>query len=144
MMRGPRHIPRSPIAFSDLPFCLCKTSRRRSLNLSEPLSWRASAAFTSAPTSTGKIFQSPGSSPRLSICLPHAGGALLSLIGRMDRGYKITEECRQMKHKPSAYLKRFTYDTISHDPGTLLYLIRLVGAERVMIGSDYCFAIGYV
>jgi len=81
--------------------------------------------------------------PRLSICLPHAGGALLSLIGRMDRGYKITEECRQMKHKPSAYLKRFTYDTISHDPGTLLYLIRLVGAERVMIGSDYCFAIGY-
>lgn len=81
--------------------------------------------------------------PRLSICLPHAGGALLSLIGRMDRGHKINDECRQMKHKPSAYLKRFTYDTISHDPGTLLYLIRLVGAERVMIGSDYCFAIGY-
>ena len=81
--------------------------------------------------------------PRLSICLPHAGGALLSLIGRMDRGHKITEECRQIKHKPSAYLKRFTYDTISHDPGMLLYLIRLVGAERVMIGSDYCFAIGY-
>jgi len=81
--------------------------------------------------------------PRLSFCLPHAGGALPWLIGRMNRGHKITEECRQMKHKPSTYLRRFTYDTISHDPGALLYLIRLVGADRVMIGSDYCFAIGY-
>jgi len=81
--------------------------------------------------------------PRLEICLPHSGGALLSLIGRMDRGHKINDECRQMKRKPSAYLKRFTYDTITHDPGMLLHLIRLVGAQRVMIGSDYCFAIGY-
>ncbi|MBI2357589.1 MAG: amidohydrolase [Deltaproteobacteria bacterium] len=81
--------------------------------------------------------------PRLSFCLPHVGGALPYLIGRMDRGHKINEECRETKHKPSAYLRRFTYDTISHDPGALLYLIRLVGAERVMIGSDYCFAIGY-
>jgi aminocarboxymuconate-semialdehyde decarboxylase len=81
--------------------------------------------------------------PRLSFCLPHAGGALPYLVGRMNRGHKVTEECRQMKHKPAAYLRRFTYDTISHDPGALLYLIRLVGADRVMIGSDYCFAIGY-
>lgn len=81
--------------------------------------------------------------PRLTFCLPHAGGVLPYLVGRMNRGHKITEECRQMKRKPSAYLRRFAYDTISHDPGALLYLIRLVGADRVMIGSDYCFAIGY-
>lgn len=48
-----------------------------------------------------------------------------------------------MKRKPSAYIRRFYYDTISHDPGTLIYLIRLVGAQRVMLGSDYCFEIGY-
>ncbi len=81
--------------------------------------------------------------PRLTFCLPHAGGALPWLIGRMDRGYKIWEACRETKRKPSAYLKRFFYDTISHDPGTLIYLIRLVGSERVMLGSDYCFEIGY-
>ena len=81
--------------------------------------------------------------PRLSFCLPHAGGALPWLIGRMNRGYKIWEACRGTKHKPSAYLRRFFYDTISHDPGTLIYLIRLVGAQRVMLGSDYCFEIGY-
>ncbi len=81
--------------------------------------------------------------PRLTFCLPHAGGALPWLIGRMNRGYKIWETCREAKRKPSAYLRRFFYDTISHDPGTLIYLIRLVGAQRVMLGSDYCFEIGY-
>lgn len=81
--------------------------------------------------------------PRLTVCLPHAGGALPYLVGRMDRGHKIHPDCRGVRRRPSAYLRRFTYDTISHDPGALLYLIRLVGPERVMLGSDFCFKIGY-
>ncbi len=81
--------------------------------------------------------------PRLSINLVHAGGAFPYLVGRMNRGYKVSPHCKNIKHKPSAYLHRFTYDTISHDPGALSYLIRLVGADRVMLGSDYCFDIGY-
>ncbi len=81
--------------------------------------------------------------PRLTFCLPHAGGVFPSVVGRMNRGHKIWQECQKIKHKPTAYLRRFVYDTISHDPGTLLYLIRLVGPDRVMLGSDYCFEIGY-
>ncbi|MBI4456739.1 MAG: amidohydrolase [Acidobacteria bacterium] len=81
--------------------------------------------------------------PRLQVCLPHAGGAMPYLVGRMNRGYQISQECRLAKHKPSTYLRRFAYDTISHDSGALLYLIRLVGADRIMLGSDYCFEIGY-
>lgn len=81
--------------------------------------------------------------PRLTFCLPHAGGVLPYLVGRMNRGQRIWEECRSIKHRPSTYLRRFVYDTISHDPDLLLYLIRQVGTERVMLGSDYCFKIGY-
>ncbi len=81
--------------------------------------------------------------PRLNVNLVHAGGALPYLVGRMNRGFKVSEKCKEIKHKPSSYLRRFTYDTISHDPDALLYLIRLVGADRVMLGSDYCFDIGY-
>jgi len=81
--------------------------------------------------------------PRLTVCLPHAGGALPHLIGRMDRGHKIHPDCQGARRRPSSYLRRFSYDTISHDASALLYLIRLVGAERVMLGSDYCFKIGY-
>jgi aminocarboxymuconate-semialdehyde decarboxylase len=42
-----------------------------------------------------------------------------------------------------AYLRRFSYDTISHNPRALRYLIDTVGADRVMLGSDFCFDMGY-
>jgi aminocarboxymuconate-semialdehyde decarboxylase len=81
--------------------------------------------------------------PKLDICLPHAGGAFPYLIGRLNRGWKVREECRALKKPPSSYLRRFTYDTITHAPAPLRYLIDLVGADRVMLGSDYCFDMGY-
>ena len=81
--------------------------------------------------------------PKLSVCLPHAGGTLPYLIGRLDRGQKVRRELEHMKRRPSAYLRRFTYDTISHAAAPLRYLIDLVGPDRVMIGSDYCFDLGY-
>jgi aminocarboxymuconate-semialdehyde decarboxylase len=81
--------------------------------------------------------------PKLEICLPHAGGALPYLIGRLNHGWKVRQECRALKRPPSSYLRRFTYDTISHAPESLNYLINLVGVDRVMMGSDYCFDMGY-
>jgi aminocarboxymuconate-semialdehyde decarboxylase len=81
--------------------------------------------------------------PKLEICLPHAGGALPYLIGRLNHGWKVRAECKALKRPPSSYLRRFTYDTISHAPESLKYLIDLVGADRVMMGSDYCFDMGY-
>ena len=81
--------------------------------------------------------------PKLEISLPHAGGALPILRGRMDRGFVIRAECKTIRRAPSAYLKRFTYDSISYDEEILEYLIKLVGADRIMVGSDYCFDIAY-
>jgi len=81
--------------------------------------------------------------PKLQICLPHAGGAFPYLIGRLNHGWKVRQECKALKKPPASYLRRFTYDTISHAPESLDYLINLVGADRVMMGSDYCFDMGY-
>src|SRR5215475_13085767 len=81
--------------------------------------------------------------PKLQICLPHAGGAFPYLIGRLNHGWKVRQECKALKKPPLSYLRRFTYDTISHAPESLGYLIKLVGADRVMVGSDYCFDMGY-
>ncbi len=81
--------------------------------------------------------------PRLTVCLPHAGGALPYLVGRLDRGRRVRRELAHVRRPPSAYLRRFTYDTLSHSPAALRYLIDLVGADRVMLGSDYCFDMGY-
>jgi aminocarboxymuconate-semialdehyde decarboxylase len=81
--------------------------------------------------------------PSLRVCLPHAGGALPYLLGRLDRGYRVRPECRHLPRPPSAYVDRFVFDTIAHSPDALRYLIGLVGADRVMVGSDYCFDMGY-
>ena len=81
--------------------------------------------------------------PKLEICLPHAGGALPYLIGRLNHGWKVRQECKALKNPPSSYLRRFMYDTISHAPESLSYLIDLVGTDHVMMGSDYCFDMGY-
>jgi aminocarboxymuconate-semialdehyde decarboxylase len=81
--------------------------------------------------------------PKLDVSLPHAGGALPILRGRLDRGFHVRAECKTIKNPPSSYLKRFTYDTISYDEGQLEDLVKLVGVERIMVGSDYCFDIAY-
>ena len=80
--------------------------------------------------------------PKLEVNLPHAGGTLPGLIGRLDHGAKVRPELAHLKERPSAYLRRFTYDTIGHDDRINANLIRQVGADRVILGSDYCFDMG--
>jgi aminocarboxymuconate-semialdehyde decarboxylase len=45
---------------------------------------------------------------------------------------------------PSAYMRRFTYDTIGHTAAVVKFVIAEVGADRVMLGSDYCLDMGYL
>jgi aminocarboxymuconate-semialdehyde decarboxylase len=82
--------------------------------------------------------------PKLEVCLPHAGGALPYLHGRLRHGQGVRPETKDRARKPfSAYLRRFSYDIISHDAGALRYLVATVGADRVMLGTDFCFDMGY-
>jgi len=80
---------------------------------------------------------------KLEINLSHAGGTFPWLIGRLDQGAKVRPELKHMKQLPSAYLRRFTYDTIGHSDQITSNLIRSVGADRVTLGSDYCFDTGF-
>jgi len=80
--------------------------------------------------------------PKLEVNLPHAGGTFPWLIGRLDHGTKMRPELKHMRRMPSEYLRRFSYDTIGHDDRINANLVRLVGADRVLLGSDYCFDMG--
>jgi aminocarboxymuconate-semialdehyde decarboxylase len=80
--------------------------------------------------------------PKLGFNLPHAGGTFPWLIGRWDHGARVRPELKHMKQPPSSYLRRFTYDTIGHDDRINGALVKLVGADRVTLGSDYCFDMG--
>ena len=81
--------------------------------------------------------------PALEVMLPHAGGAFPGLIGRLDQGARVRPELKHLRHPPSDYLRRFSYDTIAHNDALLMNLIRTVGAGRVLLGSDYPFDMGY-
>ena len=82
--------------------------------------------------------------PRLEVVLPHAGGALPMLWGRLQHGQRVRTEAQGRAQKPfREYLRRFHYDTIGHAPEVVRYLVDLVGSDRVMLGSDYCFDMGY-
>jgi aminocarboxymuconate-semialdehyde decarboxylase len=81
--------------------------------------------------------------PRLKILLAHGGGALPYLHGRLDRGFVQRPEINKViSRPPTEYLKQFYFDTITHDPAVLKSLVELVGADHVLLGSDYPFDMG--
>ena len=81
--------------------------------------------------------------PNLQFTLPHAGGTLPIIIGRMDAGWTVRAETRRLASRPSSYLRRFYYDTVSHSGPVLEFLIQNIGIDRLVLGSDYCFDMGY-
>jgi aminocarboxymuconate-semialdehyde decarboxylase len=81
--------------------------------------------------------------PTLEVVLVHGGGLLPYHVGRFDRGHATRPEARaDGAALPSSYLRRFHYDTLVQWPGALNYLVNLVGADRVVLGSDHPFWLG--
>jgi len=81
--------------------------------------------------------------PNLRLCLSHGGGLLAFNIWRLDHSYGLrTDLQKRLPRKPSEYLKRMYFDTIVHSVSALDYLVRVVGADRVVIGTDYPMAMG--
>lgn len=73
----------------------------------------------------------------LRLVLMHGGGYLPYQIGRLDHGYRVRAESSGCADPPSTYLRRFWYDTITHAPGPLRFLLDEVGADRVVYGTDF-------
>ncbi len=76
--------------------------------------------------------------PKLKFVVAHGGGFLAHYHARMDHGWKARPDSSTMiKKKPSSYLKKFYFDTITFDTGLLESLIQKYGAKHVVMGSDY-------
>jgi aminocarboxymuconate-semialdehyde decarboxylase len=78
--------------------------------------------------------------PTVNLMLVHAGGFLPYQMGRLDHGWDVRKEPKQkISARPSEFLNRFYMDTITHNDSALGWLIRHVGSERVVLGSDLPF-----
>jgi len=79
----------------------------------------------------------------LTLILPHLGGTLPFLFERLDNGYRAFPDFKKTISKlPSEYLKRFYYDTVSFHKPALMCCYQSVGADHMVLGSDYPHVIG--
>ncbi len=79
----------------------------------------------------------------LRLCLSHGGGLLAFNIWRLDHAHHLRPEFRKnISQRPSAYLKKLYFDSIVHSVAALQYLVQVVGADRLVIGTDYPMAMG--
>ena len=78
--------------------------------------------------------------PSLKICVAHGGGPACIAMGRIDRSWHgMPAERRPIPQPPSSYQRRLYYDTVVGSEKALRFLLDEVGADRVVLGSDWPF-----
>jgi aminocarboxymuconate-semialdehyde decarboxylase len=77
--------------------------------------------------------------PGLSLVLLHGGGFFPYQAGRLRHARTVRPELAEAPADPWAYLGRLFFDIITHDPLALEYLVRRVGPDRVVMGTDLPF-----
>jgi aminocarboxymuconate-semialdehyde decarboxylase len=81
--------------------------------------------------------------PGLRVLLAHGGGALLAVRGRLRHAHGFQPQARaRLRESPEHSIRRFYFDTLTHDEALLRALIDYVGPDHVLLGSDYPFDMG--
>jgi aminocarboxymuconate-semialdehyde decarboxylase len=76
--------------------------------------------------------------PNVPIVMAHGGGYFPHYTGRLDRNAtNQPDSMKNIKAKPSEYLGRFHYDTCVYDPQIVRALVARVGADHLVMGSDF-------
>ncbi|MGH2736385.1 MAG: amidohydrolase family protein, partial [Actinomycetota bacterium] len=77
---------------------------------------------------------------RVRFILAHGGGFMPYKLGRLDRGYDVrAESSSRSERRPSEMLELIYYDTLTHNADALHFLIKVVGADHVLFGTDLPF-----
>jgi aminocarboxymuconate-semialdehyde decarboxylase len=78
--------------------------------------------------------------PELKILAVHGGGYLAAYSGRIDHAWGARSDAHgDLPQPPTTYLKRIYFDTVVFTPHQLRALVELVGADHVIMGTDYPF-----
>ena len=78
--------------------------------------------------------------PNLKIIAVHGGGYLAAYSGRIDHSWGARSDAHgDLPHPPTSYLKKIYFDSVVFTPYQLAELVRLYGADRIIMGTDYPF-----
>lgn len=89
--------------------------------------------------------------PELKICTCHGGGFFPYHVSRFDREFFTGQQATRRADRPnaprcgaapSAYLKNLYFDTLVYDVETLDFLRRKVGADHLLLGTDFPYILG--
>lgn len=82
--------------------------------------------------------------PKLRLAFAHGGGAFPGTIGRIQHGFEVRPDLVAVDNPvaPRDYLGRFWVDSLVHDTEALRAIVKLFGADKVALGSDYPFPLG--
>lgn len=109
------------------------------------LPWLVGMPAESARAITSLIFSGTIEKlPNLRLAFAHGGGSFPSTIGRISHGFHVRPDLCAVDNNvdPRNYLGKFYLDSLVHDPETLSAIIKLIGEEKVVLGSDYPFPLG--
>ena len=83
--------------------------------------------------------------PDLRLCVVHGGGYLPVYASRMDHAWRERPEGRHQipDRPPSSYLRQVFVDCLVYDPAHLAFLVQQMGADRVVVGTDYPYDMGF-
>lgn len=82
--------------------------------------------------------------PKLKVAFAHGGGSFPATIGRIEHGFNVRPDLVAIDNpiNPRAYLGKFYLDSLVHDHKMLDYIIDLMGADKIALGTDYPFPLG--
>lgn len=82
--------------------------------------------------------------PNLKVAFAHGGGSFPATVSRIEHGFNVRPDLCAIDNNvnPKEYLGKFWLDSLVHDKDMLNYLIKLVGAEKIALGTDYPFPLG--
>lgn len=82
--------------------------------------------------------------PKIRVAFAHGGGSFPATIGRINHGFEVRPDLCAIDNDvlPSNYIGQFWIDSLVHDPKALDFIIDVMGADKICLGSDYPFPLG--
>lgn len=89
----------------------------------------------------GGVFES---FPKLRIAFAHSGGSFPLTIGRIKHGFDVRPDLVAVDNaiSPEKYIGKFWVDSLVHDARAMQFLMDIMGADKICLGSDYPFPLG--